>query len=622
MMDEIEEEDRLRRANDLAIARMLWDDAAAIPREFVTSSGIAPIAQGSSRTAAALSALRGGDDLVDEAGGPATREPARTSTTNIGRIRLFISSSPLMVGPEDPVVDDGYGHPSMDDVGRIYDGNNPIQVTPTAPPVVQAPTPQTGPTTVPRPSHNPFPPIGQNFMAPQRPADQSLPPLIYSSSAVQAENPYSQWLQSQQRPISLPGILNISPPNENFLGFNGPLMVHPPIPASAQLERTYSQNASHPYPPHWPRNPNQETAQGPNALHPLGANYSPGSFPGDGRNTSAPSPPVRTPAEPSQPQLAQWLNSRNNFRPMTPRPSPLEQNPSIPDNNSANPMNPALDPYTIMVRNANQNATQNATHNVTQGGMETAMNDPFAQLFNDFNNPLSRTQQHTNTNTTTFSPTMWGTPLFPQPPLSSTPVQPSPTPTPLPPPIIIPPGSAPAQTPVQPPVQPPIQPPIQHSMQHPTQHQMQPHQPMQNPPTPLPPVPLPPPIIPETTNRTTPQTPQLTPLPPPPIIPAPTTIMPNPPPQPPSSQVPTSQRPPSHTTISYSDRQPHAMGKPIVTTGVEGGKLDLTVLVGWIPFLGIAGLVFYAFSNVGVLILAGVVVWYAYRVPAGRGEKK
>ena len=56
--------------------------------------------------------------------------------------------------------------------------------------------------------------------------------------------------------------------------------------------------------------------------------------------------------------------------------------------------------------------------------------------------------------------------------------------------------------------------------------------------------------------------------------------------------------------------------------GVEGGKRDLTVLVGWIPLLGIAGLVFYAFSNVGVLILAGVIVWYRHWVPAsGHGAK-
>src|SRR5271154_3530457 len=210
MMDEFEEEDRLRRANDLAIARMLWDDAAVIPREFVTSSGTAPIAQGSSRTAAALSALRGGDDLVDETGGRATREPARDSTANIGRARLFISRTPLMVGPEDPVIDDGYGHPSMDDVGRIYNGNNPVQVTPPAPPVAKAPTPQTGPSTVSQPLHIPFPPIGQNFAASQRPADQPFPPLIQSSSAIQAANQYSHWEQSPQQALSMPGILNIS----------------------------------------------------------------------------------------------------------------------------------------------------------------------------------------------------------------------------------------------------------------------------------------------------------------------------------------------------------------------------------------------------------------------------
>ena len=60
----------------------------------------------------------------------------------------------------------------------------------------------------------------------------------------------------------------------------------------------------------------------------------------------------------------------------------------------------------------------------------------------------------------------------------------------------------------------------------------------------------------------------------------------------------------------------------MATTGVEVGKPSLTVLVRWIPLLGIAGLVFYAFSNVGVLILAGVIVWYTYWVPAGHGAKK
>ena len=619
MMDEIEEEERIRRANDLAIARMLWEDGAAVPREFRSSNGPTTIAQGSSRTAASLSALRGGDDFVDQNGAPVTNPPAAPSTANVGRDRLFISTAPPMVGSEDPIVDDGYGHPSMDDVARIYDGHNPIRVTPPAPPVSQAPSLQPGPSTVQKSFHDPFPRFGQDFPATAyRPIDQPLPPLIQASSTGQAANQFSHWPQSQHPPLPMPGILSISAPDQTFPSFNIPGLVPQPTPASMQSPRTYSQG-----PPSQLPLPQPVASINPMDQFPRHFNHAP-----SGRNTPPIPAPVRVQAEPTQPQPPQWFNNGNNFRPFTPQPIPLEPNAPMPNSGNPNPMNPALDPYTMMIRNATQNATANATN---------ATNDTFAQLFNNLNNPAHRTQQ--NTNTPTFSPTMWGTPIFPQPP-PGPPVQLPPlppTPTPIPPPIITQPAnsqpSAPAQHPVQPfaqppvqaPGQPPVQPPIpthmEQSMQHLMQPPIQPAPPVQNPQSPFPQVPLPPQITVEATNRTTPQTPQLTFLPPA-IIPAPPTIIiPNTPLPAPPSQAPVSQEQPSHTTISYKDR-PLQSTDSSVKQHLEDGKPDLSVLVNWIPLLGVGGLVFYAFSNVGVVILAGVIVWYMYWVPAGHSAKK
>ena len=628
MMDEFEEDDRVRRANDLAIARMLWDDAAAIPREFVTSGGTAPIAQGSSRTAAALSAFRGGDDIVDDSGAPATRVPTQNNADNHNRVRFFISRAPLMVGPEDPIIDDGYGHPSMDDVGRIYEGNNPIQVAaPTAgPPVVQALIPQTGSTMAPPPFPRPFVPPGQHFPVPQRPIDQPWPPLPQSSSGVPSANP---WQHSQHTPLSMPGILSISAPN-HIPQVNAPRMASAP---TASLERTHTQAQPPALPSHRPEDSILHQIVPPR----IGLNY-PNYFPHEGRSTPPVSAAVPNHAQSASSQPQQWPDNRNSFGPLRPQPIALETNASIPNNGSSSALNPALDPYTIMFRNANQTASLNAT------------NDPFSQLFDNPNNPINRT--HQNTNTTTFAPTMWGTPLFPQPPVP-TPVQAPPmppTPIPLPPPIIRQPSNSGASAPAQHPAQPPAQPPVQHpaqfptqpqlqptmqQMQHPMQHMQypmqppvhpmqppaQPAQPNQNPQqTNLPAVPLPPQIIPETTNRTTPQTPQLTSLPPRPPIntPAPTTITPRPPPP-----APYSQERPSHTPISqHNNQQRQSTEQPLATAGVRHGKSDFSALIAWLPLLGIGGLVFYAFSNVGVLILAGVIVWYTYWVPASKGEKK
>lgn len=94
--------------------------------------------------------------------------------------------------------------------------------------------------------------------------------------------------------------------------------------------------------------------------------------------------------------------------------------------------------------------------------------------------------------------------------------------------------------------------------------------------------------------------------------------MPNPP-----LPAPVSQKRLSHTPTSQHNNQQHrSTEQALATTGVRGGRSDITALVAWLPLLGIAGLVFYAFSNVGVLILAGVIVWYANWVPAGHGAKK
>jgi len=70
--------------------------------------------------------------------------------------------------------------------------------------------------------------------------------------------------------------------------------------------------------------------------------------------------------------------------------------------------------------------------------------------------------------------------------------------------------------------------------------------------------------------------------------------------------------------ISYSDRQPGATLPPIVEVpagGLSNQKLEFKP--AHIPLLGIAILLFYAFSKVGFVILVGILLWY-YQSPQGQ----
>jgi hypothetical protein len=65
--------------------------------------------------------------------------------------------------------------------------------------------------------------------------------------------------------------------------------------------------------------------------------------------------------------------------------------------------------------------------------------------------------------------------------------------------------------------------------------------------------------------------------------------------------------------ISYSDRQPGAtLPPPEVPAGLNGEKLELKA--AYIPLLGIAILLIYAFSKLGFVFLVGILIWY-YRAP-------
>jgi len=121
-----------------------------------------------------------------------------------------------------------------------------------------------------------------------------------------------------------------------------------------------------------------------------------------------------------------------------------------------------------------------------------------------------------------------------------------------------------------------------------------------------------------------------TPVQPPPIIKAPeipaiTTIPEQPfipPKQPEPLGIPSNSLRSSTTTttISYSDRQPHASSPPPtkqITIFTNGGDLISAFKPAYLPLLGIIAIFYYAFSTMGFAILVGVVVWYFYKFPHG-----
>lgn len=72
--------------------------------------------------------------------------------------------------------------------------------------------------------------------------------------------------------------------------------------------------------------------------------------------------------------------------------------------------------------------------------------------------------------------------------------------------------------------------------------------------------------------------------------------------------------------ISYSDRQPGAMAPPppeIVQVGFSSSENWNAFKPAYIPLIGIAALFFYAFSKLGIVILAGIIFWY-YQLPHGQ----
>jgi hypothetical protein len=549
MLDEWEDEEAVRMANDAAISRILLDDAASNPAQITGASASMPTAAaGSSQTTAALMAIRG--EQPNEPPPPAVQTPVPN-----GRPWMRgISRAPPMVGRDGVRPEDPRGYPSMDDPSNIFCNGNPIQIPVAIQPPSAAPAP---------PAQPEMPPVQQIQVA------QSVPPAIIPSEPSAAA--------STSQPLSIP----LPPLIESY-------STAPAI--SNQFSEWYNPQLSYQPLPLLPRSHNTQPFSGP-IIGPI-----------------------------SETPPAGWRNA-------TPPVFPLDAPPLPPP--TFNLENPVFDPFGVVGNTTSQRPT--------------GMSD-FSRLLEDPNHPQNRNGRSTAVDTT-FAPTLWTTPIFPAPPLP-----PPPVPPPIPPPIIapIPEPPPPPPPPSEPVIQPP--PPI-----------VSIHQQFEN----QPPVPLPPPAIPapgshpasQFINSTTPQETPPNPLPPPPLLqpPPPTPFITNPQPQPPifinmplapptiatPAQPPTIIKAPevpatttipdqpvippkqpeppgittvrNTTTISYSDRQPHASSPPPtkqITVFTNGGDLISAFKPAYLPLLGIIVLFFYAFSTMGFAILVGVVVWY------------
>lgn len=240
-------------------------------------------------------------------------------------------------------------------------------------------------------------------------------------------------------------------------------------------------------------------------------------------------------------------------------------------------------------------------------GQRAAATNDFSNLFGDPSHPQNSNRGFP------FAPTIWTTPIFPNPAI--------PAPPAIPPPII----NAPVSPPVTPPrpqnnAAPPA-PPVSSVTSFP--ENARPPPPIvplqQEAPPPLPPIPqpvIPPAPLPSldvqaprvANSSTTPS--QVAPNSLPTIIPLKgpttttiTTATPN-----------TGQDNTGHASISFSDRQPHAIApKPIVlvaNTSMEGLK---EFKPAFIPMIGIAAIFAYAFMGPAMMVIFGCLIWYSYR---------
>ena len=130
-LDQWDYEEMIRMANDMAISEALLEDAASMPVEFSAPPSLSTIARGSSRTTAALMAIRGEQPPPQQSNGTAgangsvaVRAPATNGTRGP---RVSIDRPPPMVGRDDPVFEDASDQgPSMDDPSIILSGGNHV----------------------------------------------------------------------------------------------------------------------------------------------------------------------------------------------------------------------------------------------------------------------------------------------------------------------------------------------------------------------------------------------------------------------------------------------------------------------------------------------------------------
>ena len=145
MLDEFEEDERRREADDAAITIALLQDVGTVPAEF-GESDTGPPAAPAARTAnhKIRPVVNANNNFVVP---PVVGLPVVGAASGSRRGR--VSRAPPMVGREDPVVDDGSNHPSMDDPSIIYSGDNPVQVAPPAAPPPANSTPSSAPSQQP-----------------------------------------------------------------------------------------------------------------------------------------------------------------------------------------------------------------------------------------------------------------------------------------------------------------------------------------------------------------------------------------------------------------------------------------------------------------------------------------
>ena len=604
LIDEFENEETIRVANEAAINRVLLEDAATHPIEFVSEpSSTQSIATGSSRTAAAM---------IVEREVAAVSQPANVTAASVApiggpRSRLYISGRPPMVGPEEPIIDDGYGHPSMDDPSVIFCDGRPLQLpTPAPPPPVQVTQAQVAHAVGFQPA------VITNVTTatgPAQPVNPSLPPMLNTSTPVMAGPNPNPWYSHE---VPYGSLSHLHRSHDHSYSFSGP-------------EVGFSSSTSHTQPVGWPNPGNPRPASLPLDLPPIlppfgtidtnNINFDPRGVVGGAINQNMVGPPDFSNLfnNPNHPQNRDRHHSESIYaatlwtaplfppqqrpqpttvvpppvvNPPAPAPAPPPVQPPVlmppPPIVSLSPTPPPLPPLPVPPPVVNPPGSSPASQ---------AINSTIPQELPPNSLPLPIPMPEPTLPTPLLVPLTTTTPatpvLTPQPPslLSSTSTIPAAPVIPPPPPITTHPEITIPQELIQPPV--PLLPPITLNGCNPPSFQppaisfsdRQPHAIIPPPPPPPPPLPPPPP----------------------------------PPPPPPTTATTTAT-----TTMTMTNNMPPA---PPILLLANGKDLVALFKPAYLPLFGIAALIFYAFSKMGFVVLAGILVWYAYQNPHGMVKK-